>query len=204
MKVSLKWLKRYVDLPKDLTPEKIAFDLTVRTVEVENVEKMGDKYHDIVVGKILEVKPHPNADKLKICITDIGEKSPVQIVCGGCNLYEGEYVVVSKPGSEVVWHGEGEPVKIKETKMRGEDSYGMICNCDEVYLSEFFPTDDEEVIVDLKGIDCKPGQNVSEIIEMDDEVIFEIDNKSLTNRPDLWGHLGIARELSAIYEEPLK
>lgn len=204
MKVSLKWLKRYIDLPEDLTPERIAYDLTVRTVEVEDVEICKDKYHDIVVGKILEVKPHPNADKLRICMTDIGEEKPVQIVCGGCNLYEGEYVVVSKPGSEVVWHGEGEPVKIKETKMRGESSYGMICNCDEVYLSDFFPTDDEEVIVDLKGIECRPGQNISEIIEMDDEVIFEIDNKSLTNRPDLWGHYGIARELSAIYDIPLK
>lgn len=202
MKVSLKWLKRYIDL-EGLEPEKIAYDLTVRTVEVENVEKTYDKYHDIVVGKILEVKDHPNADKLKVCMTDIGEENPVQIVCGGINLYEGEFVVVSKPGSEVVWHGEGEPVKIKETKMRGVSSYGMICNCDEVYLSEFFPTDDEEVIVDLKGYDVTPGQNIADLIEMDD-VIFEIDNKSLTNRPDLWGHYGIARELSAIYDRPLK
>ena len=61
------------------------------------------KYHDIVVGKILEVNKHPNADRLKICITDIGEEEPVQIVCGGSNLYVGEYVVVSKPGAEVVW-----------------------------------------------------------------------------------------------------
>ncbi len=203
MRVSLKWIKKYVDLPEKLTPEQIAYDLTVRTVEVEEVEYAKEKYHDIVVGKILEVKPHPNADKLRICMTDIGEENPVQIVCGGSNLYEGEYVVVSKPGSEVVWHGEGEPVKIKETKMRGELSYGMICNCDEVYLDKFFPTDDEEIIVDLKDVKCTPGQEVSELIEMDD-VIFEIDNKSLTNRPDLWGHYGIARELSAIYDVPLK
>ena len=203
MRVSLKWIKKYVDLPEKLTPEQIAYDLTVRTVEVEEVEYAKEKYHDIVVGKILEVKPHPNADKLRICMTDIGEENPVQIVCGGSNLYEGEYVVVSKLGSEVVWHGEGEPVKIKETKMRGELSYGMICNCDEVYLDKFFPTDDEEIIVDLKDVKCTPGQEVSELIEMDD-VIFEIDNKSLTNRPDLWGHYGIARELSAIYDVPLK
>lgn len=203
MKVSLKWIKKYVDLPEDLTPEKIAYDLTVRTVEVENLEYTKDKYHDIVVGKILEIKSHPNADKLKICITDIGEKDPVQIVCGGSNLYEGEFVVVSKPGSEVVWHGEGEPVKIKETKMRGESSYGMICNCDEVYLDKFFPASDYREIVDLKNVKCTPGQNISDLIEMDD-VVLEIDNKSLTNRPDLWGHYGIARELSAIYGAPFK
>ena len=127
----------------------------------------------------------------------------MQIVCGGSNLYEGEYVVVSKPGAEVVWHGEGEPVIIKETKMRGESSYGMICGASEVYLNDFFPPKNETEIIDLKGVDCKPGDEISDIIEMND-TILEIDNKSLSNRPDLWGHYGIARELSAIYNVPLK
>lgn len=203
MRVSLNWIKKYIDIPESITPKQIAYDLTLRTVEVEAVEYTKEKYHDIVVGKILEVKQHPNADKLRICIVDIGENEPVQIVCGGSNLYADEYVVVSKPGAEVVWHGEGEPVKIEKTKMRGEDSYGMICGATEVYLDKFFPPKDEYEIVDLKGIDCKPGQNIADIICMDD-VVFEIDNKSLTNRPDLWGHYGVARELSAIYDLPLK
>ncbi len=203
MRVSLNLIKKYVNLPAKLTAKDIAYDLTLRTVEVESVEDVSSKYHDIVVGKILEVKKHPNADLLRICITDIGEKEPVQIVCGGSNLYEGEFVVVSKPGAEVVWHGEGEPVKIKETKMRGESSYGMICAAEEVYLDAFFPPKDDHEIVDLKGIDCHPGQNISEVVSMQD-TILEIDNKSLTNRPDLWGHYGIARELSAIYDVPLK
>ena len=203
MRVSLKLIKKYVDLPKDLTDEQIAHDITLRTVEVEAVEDTASKYHDIVVGKILEVKKHPNADRLKICITDIGESKPVQIVCGGSNLYKDEYVVVSKPGAEVIWHGEGEPVKIEETKMRGESSYGMICAASEVYLSDFFSSENETEIVDLKGIDCKPGDKISDIIDMHDTVL-EIDNKSLSNRPDLWGHYGIARELSAIYNVPLK
>ena len=203
MRVSLNLIKKYVDLPKDLTDKQIAYDMTLRTVEVENVEDVSLKYHDIVVGKILEVKKHPNADRLKICITDIGEDNPVQIVCGGSNLYEGEYVVVSKPGAEVVWHGEGEPVKVKETKMRGEPSYGMICAAEEVYLDDFFPANSETEIIDLKGIDCKPGDSIANIIDMNDTVL-EIDNKSLSNRPDLWGHYGIARELSAIYNVPLK
>ena len=118
MRVSLNFIKKYIDLPKDITNEQIAYDLTLKTVEVEDVIDTAKKYHDIVVGKILEVNPHPDADKLKVCIVDIGEQKPVQIVCGGSNLYEGEMVVVSKPGAEVVWHGEGEPVLIKETKMR--------------------------------------------------------------------------------------
>jgi len=203
MRVSLNLIKKYIDLPKDITNEKIAYDMTIRTVEVESVINTSLKYHDIVVGKILELKNHPNADKLRICITDIGLEEPVQIVCGGSNLYEGEYVVVAKPGSEVVWHGEGEPVKIEKTKMRGESSYGMICAAEEVYLSDFFKAKSETEIVDLKGIECYPGQNISEIVKMDDTVL-EIDNKSLSNRPDLWGHYGIARELSAIYNVPLK
>ena len=203
MRVSLNLIKKYVDLPKDLTNEQIAYDLTLRTVEVENVENTKDKFHDIVVGKIIEVKPHPNADRLRICMTDIGEAEPVQIVCGGSNLYDGELVVVSKPGSEVVWHGEGEPVKVEKTKMRGEVSYGMICASTEVYLNSFFPNEGEYEIIDLKGYDCKPGDSVADLFDMDDTVL-EIDNKSLSNRPDLWGHYGIARELSAIYDAPLK
>ena len=202
MRVSLKWLKKYVELPENLTPKQIAYDLTLRTVEVEDVIDVKEKFNNIVVGKILEVKQHPNADKLRICIVDIGEEEPVQIVCGGSNLYAGEHVVVSKPGALVVWHGEGEPVKIEKTKMRGESSYGMICGAEEVYLADFFPPKSETEIVDLNGAGT-PGQNISELVCMDDTV-FEIDNKSLTNRPDLWGHYGMARELSAIYDVPLK
>ncbi len=203
MKVSLNLVKKYVDLPEHLTNAQIAYDLTLRTVEVEGIENVKEKFHDIVVGKILEVKNHSNADLLKVCMVDIGENSPVQIVCGGSNLYEGELVVVSKPGAEVVWHGEGEPVKIKETKMRGESSYGMICGAEEVFLSDFFSPQSEKEIVDLSKLSCQPGDNIADIIFMDD-TILEIDNKSLTNRPDLWGHYGIARELSVIYDVPLK
>ncbi len=203
MQVSINWIKRYIDLPDSLSIDRIAYDLTMRTVEVEYVIDTSKKFENIVVGRVLEVKEHPNADALKICMVDIGEGEPVQIVCGGTNLYPGENVIVSKPGAMVVWHGEGEPVKIKETKMRGEKSFGMICASAEVYLGEVFPCDDERIIVDLGDIPCHPGQNISEVVGLNDYVL-EIDNKSLTNRPDLWGHYGIARELSAIYDIPLK
>lgn len=203
MRVSLNLIRKYIDLPEGLTDEQIAYDMTLRTVEVDEVEKTAQKFHDIVVGKILEVKEHPNADRLRICIVDVGEEEPVQIVCGGSNLYEGEYVVVSKPGAEVVWHGQGEPVKVSKTKMRGEVSYGMICAASEVYLSDFYPTENESEIIDLKGFECKPGDSVADLFGMNDTVLV-IDNKSLSNRPDLWGHYGIARELSAIYDVPLK
>ena len=203
MKVSLNWVKKYVDLPENITTKQMATDLTLRTVEVEGYENTEDKFHDIIVGKILEVNEHPNADKLRVCKVDIGEGEPKQIVCGGSNLYPNEMVVVCKPGAEVYWHGESELMKIKDSKVRGVDSYGMICGAEEVYLENIFPAKEEDEIVDLAGIECYPGQSITEIIDMKD-VVLEIDNKSLTNRPDLWGHYGIARELSAIYDVDLK
>ena len=203
MKVSLNWIKKYVDLPKDITNEQIMRDLTIRTVEVEDMVNTGDKFKDIVVGKIIEVNPHPNADLLKVCLVDIGEDEYKQIVCGGENLYPNELVVISKPGAMVYWHGVGDLVEIKETKMRGVSSYGMICGATEVYLSELFPPKNEKGIVDLTGLDVKPGENISDALNLGD-TILEIDNKSLSNRPDLWGHYGIARELSVIYNVPLK
>lgn len=203
MKVSLNWVKKYVDLPENITTKQMATDLTLRTVEVEGYENTEEKFHDIIVGKVLEINEHPNADKLKVCKVDIGEDEPKQIVCGGSNLYPNEMVVVCKPGAEVYWHGEAELQKIKDSKVRGVDSYGMICGAEEVYLENIFPAKEADEIVDLVGIDCYPGQSITEIIDMKD-VVLEIDNKSLTNRPDLWGHYGIARELSAIYDVDLK
>lgn len=202
MKISLNWIRKYIDLPENITDEDIMKDLTLRTVEVESIEKTRDKFENIVVGKILEVKNHPNADTLKICMVDLGLDEAKQIVCGGSNLEVNEYVVISKPGSYVYWHGESSLVEIKETKMRGEDSFGMICGAIEVYLEELFPPKDEREIVVLDG-EYKPGENIADALGLSD-TILEIDNKSLSNRPDLWGHYGIARELSAIYDVPLK
>ncbi|OJF77209.1 MAG: phenylalanine--tRNA ligase subunit beta [Treponema sp. CETP13] len=203
MFLSVNWLKEYVELPKDLTMEKLAYDLTMRTVEVEQIIDFSAKFHDICVGEITEVKDHPDADKLRVCQVNIGEDEDIQIVCGGSNLAVGMKVIVSKIGSEVVWHGEGEPVKIKKTKMRGVESYGMICASEEVFLKDFFPMPDEDSIVDLSNIDCKAGDSIAQVMGFNDYVL-EIDNKSMTNRPDLWGHYGIARELSAIYKTELK
>lgn len=205
MNISLNLLKKYIDLPADLTPEEIAYDLTMRTVEVEDVVNTAEKFNNIVVGEIKEVRKHPNADALTICMVDCGLDEIKQIVCGGTNLHTGHKVCVSMPGANVIWHGEGEPVPIKETKLRGEKSFGMICAAAEVYLNDYYGNPDERIIVDFTeaGTICEVGQNVSELIGMND-TILEIDNKSLSNRPDLWGHYGVARELAAIYKIPFK
>lgn len=205
MNISLKFLQRYIDLPEELDFKQVSYDMTMRTVEVEDIINAADKFHDIVVGEIVDIKPHPNADALRICMVDVGEDEVKQIVCGGSNLTVGHKVCVSKPGAEVVWHGEGEPVLIKESKLRGEKSYGMICGATEVFLADVFPPKDDHEIVDFTelGVECEVGQCVADVAGLDD-VILEVDNKSLSNRPDLWGHYGLAREFAAIYKLPLK
>ncbi len=203
MKVSLNWIRDYVELPEDMDLKRLAYDLTMSTVEVEDAVDLGASFHDMVVGQIREVLPHPNADKLRICRTDIGGGDIREIVCGGSNLRDGMKVAVALPGSVCRWHGEGEPVEIKKSKLRGVDSYGMICGAVEIGLSDLFPADGEAVILDLSDFDAPAGTPLADALELND-IILEIDNKSMTNRPDLWGHYGIARELAALYHLPMK
>lgn len=202
MKLSLNWIKDYVKLPDDADLSKLAFDLTMSTVEVEGVYDLGAQFDKIVVGIIKEVLPHPNADKLRVCKVDIGTEDIKDIVCGGSNLEAGMKVVVACPGAMVRWHGEGEPVEIKNAKLRGVASFGMICAAVEVGLADLFPTEDDHAIMDLSAFDAEAGDPVAKVLGLED-MILEIDNKSMTNRPDLWGHYGIAREIAALYDLPL-
>ncbi len=203
MKLSLNWIKDYVQIPEDMDLKQLAFDLTMSTVEVEGTKELARLFDGIVVGKILEVLPHPNADKLRVCKVDIADGEIHDIVCGGSNLEAGMLVVVACPGSFVRWHGEGEPVEIKNTKLRGVASFGMICASVEVGLADLFPVNNDHEIMDLTSFGFEAGTPLADALGLDD-IIIEIDNKSMTNRPDLWGHYGIAREISALYKLPLK
>ena len=198
MKLSLNWIKKYVDLPEDLTMEKLSYDLTMCTVEVEDAADLSESLGGLVVGRIITVEQHPDADKLRICTVDVGDPMPSTIVCGGINLVPGQLTVVAKPGAMVRWHGAGDPVEIKPAKLRGIMSYGMICSSGEIGLEDLFPVSREAEIMDITDFHAVPGSAVSDVLGLND-VILEIDNKSLTNRPDLWGHYGMARELAAIY-----
>ena len=202
MKVSLNWIRDYVKLPADADLKKLAFDLTMSTVEVEDAVDLGASFHDMVVGVINTIEQHPNADKLKVCKTGIGGGRVEDIVCGGSNLREGMKVAVALPGSVCRWHGEGEPVEIKKSKLRGVDSYGMICGAVEIGLESLFPSTEEAHILDLSEFDAPAGTPLAEALDLND-IILEIDNKSMTNRPDLWGHYGIAREIAALYDLPM-
>ena len=201
MKLSLNWIKDYVQLPEDMDLSRLAYDLTMSTVEVEGAESLAERFDKIIVGEIKDVLPHPNADKLRVCSVDIGGELK-DIVCGGSNLEVGMKVVVACPGAMVRWHGEGEPVEIKNAKLRGVASFGMICAAVEVGLADLFPANDDHEIMDVTSFDAPAGTPLAVALGLDD-IILEIDNKSMTNRPDLWGHYGIARELAALYDLPL-
>ena len=202
MKVSLNWIRDYVQLPADADLKKLAYDLTMSTVEVEDTIELAKQFDHMVVGVINTIEQHPNADKLRVCMTDIGGRVE-SIVCGGSNLHEGMKVAVALPGSVCRWHGEGEPVEIKKNKLRGVDSYGMICGAVEIGLADLFPTKEEAHILDLSDFDAPAGTPLADALDLND-IILEIDNKSMTNRPDLWGHYGIAREIAALYDLPMK
>jgi phenylalanyl-tRNA synthetase beta chain len=190
---SYKWLREYVKT--DLAPEEFARELSLKSMSVESIEKSADKFANMVVGVIKEVKPHPKADRLRLTMVDVGGQT-VQIVCGGSNLEVDQKVFVALPGSKVRWHGEGDLVELAETEIRGEKSIGMICAPAEVGFEKL--QGEEREIWDLTSItDAKVGTPIAQALDLDD-AIFDIE--ITTNRPDCMGIIGLAREAGAAVE----
>lgn len=206
MLASFNWLKKYASLPSRVSAEEVATKLKLSTVEVERVIDQSSGLKNIVVGKILSAEKHPQADRLKICQVDIGQEK-LRIVCGGSNVRTGMFCAVAKIGAQVYWHGEEKPVEIKEAAIRGEKSYGMICAASEIGLEKIFLAKEEKEIIDLTeylhGNEKIIGRPLAQALGFDD-VIFEIDNKTLSHRPDLWGHYGLAREVATLFDCKLK
>ena len=196
MKLSLNWLREYVALPADLDPHQLAHDLTMSTVEVEAVEDLAAQLSGVVISEVRTCARHPDADKLNVCTMHDGRT----VVCGGSNVVAGMKVALALPGA-VVGGRDGKPLTIAQATVRGVASSGMICSSGELGLADLFPSTGKE-IMDLSHLEAAIGTLLSEAIGYDD-IVLDIDNKSLTNRPDLWGHLGMARELAALYELPL-
>ncbi len=203
MLVNKSWLEQHLELKTPLSASQMASELKMRTVEVEGFSSLADSLTNVVVGVISTLEKHPDADKLSVCQVDVGTGENVQIVCGGTNLQVGMKVALGKIGASVVWHGEGEPVVLQKTKIRGVESFGMICAAEEIYLGERFPKKDEREILDLSFLSVPTGTPVAEALHLN-EVVFDIENKSLSHRPDLWGHRGLAREVSTLFRVPLK
>jgi len=190
MKLSYRWLGRHVDLT-GIGPEQVVEDLTLSTCEVEGLERFLPHLANVVVGFVKEREKHPDADKLSRCTVDVGDGLLRTIVCGAPNVAAGQKVAVALPGTELPGG-----LKIKKSKIRGVESEGMICSERELGLG------DEHSGIWVLPAEAPLGKPVDEALSMQDWVI-EIDNKSLTHRPDLWGHRGFALEIAAMHGREL-
>lgn len=189
MKVSYNWIKEYINT--SISPEKMAQILTDTGLEVENwsaTSSVEGGLDHVVVGHVKEVMQHPNADRLKLTMVDVGEDELLQIVCGAPNVALDQKVVVAKVGA-TLYPNPDEPFKIKKSKIRGEVSMGMICAEDEIGLGE-----SHDGIMVLPE-DVEVGLPAAQYFEVENDVIFEI---GLTpNRADAMGHIGVARDIKA-------
>ncbi len=191
--LSYNWLKEYAKT--DLAPEDFARKLSLSGPAVERIRRLAAQLEHVVVGRIAELRPHPNANRLQVTIVDVG-KELLEIVCGGSNLAVGQKVAVAKVGSRVRWHGQGDPIALGEAEIRGVKSFGMIAAADEIGLADVFPAAGEREILDLSFLEkAAAGTPLAEALGYDD-VIFDIE--VTTNRPDALSVVGMAREAAAV------
>lgn len=194
MKLPISWLSDYCD--RDFSDIKEFCDrMTMSGSKVEGYETFGGDFSDVVVGLVKEVSPHPNSDHMVICQVDVGEEV-LKIVTGAPNVFEGAYVAVSKIGAQLPGG-----IKIKKSKLRGEDSFGMLCSHDELGLAfEDVPGAAEDGIICFpESMNLTLGEDVKKALELSETVVeFEI----TPNRPDCLSINGLAREAAATFSVP--
>ncbi len=186
MLISLNWLKDYVDV--DETPEELAHLLTMAGLETASIVELGVGIDDIVVGQILEKGQHPNADRLSLCKVTDGEET-YSIVCGATNMEEGDKIPLARVGAVLPGN-----FKIKKAKLRGVESFGMMCSESELGLAE-----DSSGLLILP-LTAELGVKVKDVLGLPDTVI---EVEITPNRPDWLSVIGVAREVSALTGRPL-
>jgi phenylalanyl-tRNA synthetase beta chain len=195
MKISLNWLKQYIQI--DETPAQIAALLTGSGLEVEGweeIESIKGGLKGLVIGEVITCAKHPNADKLSVTTVDIGEEQLSPIVCGAPNVAAGQKVVIATVGAQL-YPFTGDPFQIKKAKIRGEASEGMICAEDEIGLGQ---SHDGIMVLDT---DLPNGAPAAEYFKLESDYVFEI---GLTpNRADGASHFGVARDLKALLSRAL-
>ena len=189
MFLSMNWIGDFVDL-SGLDKKALIKNFTLSTAEVEDIIEKGNQLSGVVVAKILSVENHPDSKKLHLLKVDKGDEV-LDIVCGAPNVREGMKVALATVGGQI-----GD-ITIAPRKVGGYMSYGMCCSESELGIS-----DDNSGLWEITD-DIALGTDIKEVYDIDD-IIFEVDNKSLTNRPDLWSHYGIAREFATITGRELK
>ena len=190
MIISLNWIKDFVNLD-GIEVDELTKRFGLSTAEIESVEYRGRDIENVVVAEILSVDNHPNSQKLHILTVNDGSGAPVQVVCGAPNVRVGLRTFFARVGGNV------RGMKIGPAKLAGIDSFGMCCGGNELGIES-----DTTGIVELDD-SYEIGTDIKELLPIED-VLIEVDNKSLTNRPDLWGHYGIAREFATIFKRDLR
>ena len=187
MLAPLKWLKEYVDI--NIPTEEYARRMIMAGNGVEGTSTTGSQFSKVVVGYVVSCVMHPNSDHLHICMVDVGESEPIQIVCGAPNVHAGMRVAAALDGAELPGG------KIKKGKLRGEVSNGMLCSGPELDVpNSLYPNIGDEGIIEIFE-DVKPGTDVKEVFGLGDDVMdFEV----LANRPDCLSIWGMARETAAV------
>lgn len=194
MKVTYNWLKDMVDI--NVAPEELAKKLTSAGMEVEEVIYQNKNLHHVVVGKILKIEKHPQADRLVVCQVDIGNGHIVQIITAATNVFEGAVVPVSLEGADLV-----NGIKIQKTKMRGVESFGMFCSGEELGIDENYIEGAGVNGILILPNDLKAGTPIEDALMLND-VIFDI---GITpNRADCMSVVGIAREVCALLGKDMK
>ncbi len=189
MKVSLKWLKDYVDI--SLAPKELAEKLTMAGMEVRSIQTIGGTWENLVVGEVVTLNPHPNADRLKLPTVNLGTKQ-VTVVCGAPNISLGQKVVFASVGTQLIDGHTGKAMTLKPAKIRGVVSEGMVCSEKELGIS-----DSHEGIMVLPS-EAPTGMPLGEYLG---DTIFDLD--ITPNRPDCLSVIGIAREIAALTDHGL-
>ena len=194
MKTTLSWINDYVDI-KDVSVKEFVDKMTYTGSKVERVSNLGEDISGVVVGKIIELEKHPDADKLQVSKVDIG-KEIIQVVTGAQNVKVGDYIPVATVGATLP-----NDIKIKKGKLRGVDSFGMMCSTHELNLTkDDFPNAADDGIFILED-NLPLGEDVKKIFNIDETVVeFEI----TSNRVDCFSIIGLAREAAAIFDKKLQ
>ena len=196
MLISHKWLKKYLPTLDELTKAQIAESLTTKLAEVEQIIAIRREIDKIIVGEVLEVNKIEESKKLTYCKVRVSDNTINDIICGAPNVKKGLKVAVCMPGGRIYdAHNEGKTIEITQKTMFGITSNGMICSAKELGISN-----DHEGIMELED-QLVPGTTLDETLK---DFVYEIENKSLSHRPDCFSHEGIAREISAILNIPFK
>ncbi len=201
MQVSLNWLNEFVDL-SDKEPEQIAHELTMSGLEVEAIEEVKPKFTNIRTVKIEKIDNHPNSDRLHLVTVNTGSGLKT-VVCGAQNIAEGQIVPYASVGSQVLDRKTGEMFTLTPAVIRGVESQGMLCSADELGVSERnYQEEDGILILNRIFPNVKIGENAEDVLGFEKD--FVLDVAPTANRGDEMSVIGIARELSAIFNKPLK